>query len=179
MYAEEFMCIVRSVKSAQHVKCSACFFSSWDFPVAHGGMYDVEQCISLKCHSNKGKLILIGSTLNIAHFMGCETLSSQHFDIIQMEMLFTNFFVAPIMTSVLAHISTDDVAGSGGCERVQGNGDQLKNVLSGPTAGETAGDQAAESTKIAAQLMKNPQVLAALQDKLGSIIGTPSGYIQS
>ena len=27
--------------------------------------------------------------------------------------------------------------------------------------------------------MKNPQVLAALQDKLGSIIGTPSGYIQS
>lgn len=45
--------------------------------------------------------------------------------------------------------------------------------------GETAGDQAAESTKIAAQLMKNPQVLAALQDKLGSIIGTPSGYIQS
>lgn len=44
---------------------------------------------------------------------------------------------------------------------------------------EAAGDTAAESTKIAAQLMKNPQVLAALQEKLGSIVGTPSGYIQS
>ncbi|KAL8568172.1 hypothetical protein ACOMHN_027695 [Nucella lapillus] len=41
------------------------------------------------------------------------------------------------------------------------------------------GDQVADSTKIAAQLMKNPQVLAALQDKLGSIVGTPSGYIES
>lgn len=44
---------------------------------------------------------------------------------------------------------------------------------------EAGGDQAAESKKIAAQLMKNPQVLAALQEKLGSIVGTPSGYIQS
>jgi len=44
---------------------------------------------------------------------------------------------------------------------------------------EAAGDTGAESTKIAAQLMKNPQVLAALQEKLGSIVGTPSGYIQS
>ncbi|XP_076450592.1 nucleosome assembly protein 1-like 1 isoform X3 [Babylonia areolata] len=44
---------------------------------------------------------------------------------------------------------------------------------------EAAGDTGADSTKIAAQLMKNPQVLAALQDKLGSIIGTPSGYIES
>merc|ERR1712154_13492 len=42
---------------------------------------------------------------------------------------------------------------------------------------EGAGD--GESTKIAAQLMKNPQVLAALQEKLGSIVGTSSGYIQS
>ena len=46
-------------------------------------------------------------------------------------------------------------------------------------AGEAGGDQAADSLKVAAQLMKNPQVLAALQDKLGSIVGTPSGYIQS
>ena len=48
-----------------------------------------------------------------------------------------------------------------------------------PFAEEAAGDTGAESTKIAAQLMKNPQVLAALQEKLGSIVGTPSGYIQS
>ncbi|XP_025086630.1 nucleosome assembly protein 1-like 1 isoform X2 [Pomacea canaliculata] len=44
---------------------------------------------------------------------------------------------------------------------------------------EQTGDTSGESTKIAHQLMKNPQVLAALQDKLGSIVGTPSGYIQS
>lgn len=36
-----------------------------------------------------------------------------------------------------------------------------------------------DSQAIAAQLMKNPGVLAALQDKLSSIVGTPSGYIQS
>lgn len=35
------------------------------------------------------------------------------------------------------------------------------------------------SGEIASQLMQNPQVLAALQDKLGSIVGSPSGYIQS
>jgi len=32
---------------------------------------------------------------------------------------------------------------------------------------------------IAAQLMKTPGVLAALQDRLSSIVGSPSGYIQS
>jgi len=36
-----------------------------------------------------------------------------------------------------------------------------------------------DSHAIAKQLMKNPGVLAALQDKLSSIVGTPSGYIQS
>lgn len=36
-----------------------------------------------------------------------------------------------------------------------------------------------DSHAIAAQLMKNPGVLAALQDKLSSIVGSPSGYIQS
>lgn len=40
---------------------------------------------------------------------------------------------------------------------------------------EGGGDSAA----IAAQLMKNPGVLAALQDRLSSIVGSPSGYIQS
>jgi len=36
-----------------------------------------------------------------------------------------------------------------------------------------------DSQAIAAQLMKNPGVLAALQDRLSSIVGSPSGYIQS
>lgn len=39
--------------------------------------------------------------------------------------------------------------------------------------------EAGDSQAIASQLMKNPGVLAALQDKLSSIVGSPSGYIQS
>jgi len=39
--------------------------------------------------------------------------------------------------------------------------------------------EAGDSQAIAAQLMKNPGVLAALQDRLSSIVGSPSGYIQS
>ena len=38
--------------------------------------------------------------------------------------------------------------------------------------------EAGDSQAIAAQLMKNPGVLAALQDRLSSIVGSPSGYIQ-
>lgn len=41
------------------------------------------------------------------------------------------------------------------------------------------GETGPDSQAIAAQLMKNPGVLAALQDKLSSIVGSPSGYIQS
>ena len=64
-YTEQFLCvIVQSTQSAKHVKCSTCF-SSWDFSVAHGRMYDVEQCIDSKRHINKGKAI--GSTLKISH----------------------------------------------------------------------------------------------------------------
>ena len=48
--------------------------------ITHGGMYDVERCINLKCHINRGKVL--GSTLKISHFMGCEMLSSQHLDVI-------------------------------------------------------------------------------------------------
>jgi len=44
---------------------------------------------------------------------------------------------------------------------------------------DEAGGDASDSTKIVSQMMKHPQVLAALQEKLGSIVGTPSGYIQS
>ncbi|KAK3727641.1 hypothetical protein RRG08_032601 [Elysia crispata] len=36
-----------------------------------------------------------------------------------------------------------------------------------------------DSQAIESQLMKNPGMLAALQDRLNSIVGTPSGYIQS
>ena len=31
---------------------------------------------------------------------------------------------------------------------------------------------------LAASLMQSPEMLAALQDKLGSMVGVPSGYIQ-
>ena len=31
---------------------------------------------------------------------------------------------------------------------------------------------------LTASLMQSPEVLAALQDKLGSMVGAPSGYIQ-
>ena len=60
-YTEMFLCIVRSTQSTMHVKCSACFFSSWDY----GGMYDVEQRINSKRHINKGKVI--GRMLKIFH----------------------------------------------------------------------------------------------------------------
>lgn len=36
-----------------------------------------------------------------------------------------------------------------------------------------------QPAELASQLMQNPQVLAALQDRLGSIVGGSSGYIQS
>ena len=40
----------------------------------------------------------------ISHFMGCETPSSQHLDVIQAEMLFTNFFVVQnIALSAASH----------------------------------------------------------------------------
>ena len=64
-YTEKFLCVVRSTRSAKHVKRSACFFSSWDFSVTHGGMYDIEQRVNSKRHINKGKAI--GSTLKISH----------------------------------------------------------------------------------------------------------------
>ena len=57
-------------------------------------MYNVEQHVNWKCHINKGKAI--GSTQKISHFVGCEMLSSQHFDVIQAEMFFTHFFVVHI-----------------------------------------------------------------------------------
>ena len=40
------------------------------------------------------------------------------------------------------------------------------------------GDGDARPAELASQLMQNPQVLAALQDKLGSMVGVSSGYIQ-
>ena len=44
------------------------------------------------------------------------------------------------------------------------------------TTGQGDGD--ARPAELASQLMQNPQVLAALQDKLGSMVGVSSGYIQ-
>ena len=36
-----------------------------------------------------------------------------------------------------------------------------------------------DAAEVASQLMKNPQVLAALQGRLGNMIGGQSGYIQA
>ncbi|GAB6025658.1 histone chaperone, variant 2 [Chamberlinius hualienensis] len=55
------------------------------------------------------------------------------------------------------------------------------------TSGEESGEVETEDVPMvedmkpsdAAQLLKNPQVMAALQSKFGNIIGSPSGYIQS
>ena len=58
----------------------------WDFSVTQGRMWDVERHISWKRHINKGKVI--GSTLKISYFMGSEMPSSQHLDVIQVEILF-------------------------------------------------------------------------------------------
>ncbi|XP_052268685.1 nucleosome assembly protein 1-like 1 isoform X2 [Dreissena polymorpha] len=41
------------------------------------------------------------------------------------------------------------------------------------------GDVSGEPAALASQLMRDPQMLAALQDKLGSMVGHNSGYIQS
>ena len=40
------------------------------------------------------------------------------------------------------------------------------------------GEKAPEAGALAGQLMKNPQVLAALQGRLEGMIGTRSGYIE-
>lgn len=40
------------------------------------------------------------------------------------------------------------------------------------------GDDAGQPAVLASQLMKDPIMLAALQDKLGSMVGGSSGYIQ-
>ena len=69
--------------------------ASWDFPVTHCRMYDVKWHISSKRRLNKGKAM--GNMLKISHFMGCETPSLQHLDVIWAEMLFTKFFVVHII----------------------------------------------------------------------------------
>ncbi|XP_052800408.1 nucleosome assembly protein 1-like 1 isoform X3 [Mya arenaria] len=50
-----------------------------------------------------------------------------------------------------------------------------------PTSEEPSsqGDDSAQPAILASQLMRDPQMLAALQDKLGSMVGHNSGYIQS
>ena len=40
------------------------------------------------------------------------------------------------------------------------------------------GDDSGQPAVLASQLMRDPQMLAALQDKLGSMVGHSSGYIQ-
>ncbi|XP_071100076.1 nucleosome assembly protein 1-like 1-A isoform X2 [Haliotis cracherodii] len=46
-------------------------------------------------------------------------------------------------------------------------------------SGDEQADDDAQTANALSTMMQNPHVLAAIQDKLGSIVGTPSGYIQS
>jgi len=55
--------------------------------------------------------------------------------------------------------------------------EEVEEVAEETEASGDAGKGQAEA--ITAQLMQNPQVLAAIQGKLGTIVGMPSGYIQS
>ncbi|KAI0216417.1 Nucleosome assembly protein 1-like 1, partial [Lamellibrachia satsuma] len=45
--------------------------------------------------------------------------------------------------------------------------------------GDATSNQTTFQVPQISSLMQNPEVLAALQDRLGSMIGSPSGYIQS
>ena len=44
--------------------------------------------------------------------------------------------------------------------------------------GGDGGDGGGEAANVASQLMRNPQVLAALQGRLDGMIGSPSGYVE-
>lgn len=63
---------------------------------------------------------------------------------------------------------------------------QVPDVEGEPTSEEPTSDEPdpgsqgdSQPAELASQLMQNPSVLAALQDKLGSMVGVSSGYIQS
>jgi nucleosome assembly protein 1-like 1 len=71
---------------------------------------------------------------------------------------------------------TEEVVAAGSEEEV----DDVEDVEEINTAGgDGAAAAAMKSALIANQLMQSPEVLAALQDKLGGMIGANSGYIQS
>ncbi|KAM3927540.1 nucleosome assembly protein 1-like 1 isoform 2-T2 [Leptodactylus fuscus] len=44
---------------------------------------------------------------------------------------------------------------------------------------ETAEDARSKARQLTAQMMQNPQILAALQERLDDLVGTPTGYIES
>ncbi|XP_069620670.1 nucleosome assembly protein 1-like 1 isoform X4 [Ranitomeya imitator] len=44
---------------------------------------------------------------------------------------------------------------------------------------ETAEDPSIKARQLTAQMMQNPQILAALQERLDDLVGTPTGYIES
>ena len=46
------------------------------------------------------------------------------------------------------------------------------------SVGDATSNQTTFQVPQISSLMQNPEVLAALQDRLGSMIGSPSGYIQ-
>ena len=75
---EQFLCVVRSMQSAKHVKCSASFSSSWR-NVQRQTMRQLE--VSHQKRKSDRKYTEDFPLI----FMGC--------DVIQVETLFTNFFV--------------------------------------------------------------------------------------
>uniref|UniRef100_UPI0035902CD3 nucleosome assembly protein 1-like 1 n=1 Tax=Myxine glutinosa TaxID=7769 RepID=UPI0035902CD3 len=60
-------------------------------------------------------------------------------------------------------------------EDVEETSDTEESKLEAPVIG----DKDKKVEQLTAQMMKNPQVLAALQERLDSLAGTPSGYIES
>ena len=75
---EQFLCIVQSTQSAKHVKCSACFFSSW-----RNVRRRTTRRLEVSHQQRKSDMKYAEDFPLI--FTGC--------DVIWAEMLFTNFFV--------------------------------------------------------------------------------------
>lgn len=59
--------------------------------------------------------------------------------------------------------------------------EEMEEIGTETAGGDTGAVKTVDRTSavIASQLMRSPEVLAALQDQLGSMVGSPSGYIQS
>ncbi|XP_052824268.1 nucleosome assembly protein 1-like 1 isoform X2 [Octopus bimaculoides] len=88
-----------------------------------------------------------------------------------------DFFYCNLLKLIVITVTT--------CQVNMADNDPQNNAEADPEEVETDVDEGSEdapqtgSTDVACEWMQNPFELAALQDKLGSLIGTPSTYIQS